>query len=115
VLAKGPVLELGPDFLLADLSGQPSLPAAPAPARAAAAAPPPRPLPAPDDATAATVPGPMSLEEVGKQHILSVLESCGGVIEGPRGAARLLGLQPSTLRSRLKKLGLQQRPSRATP
>jgi hypothetical protein len=36
---------------------------------------------------------------------------CAWVIEGPNGAARLLGLQPSTLRSRLKKLGLQQRPS----
>jgi formate hydrogenlyase transcriptional activator len=28
------------------------------------------------------------------------------VIEGPRGAAQILGLHPNTLRSRLKKLGI---------
>jgi formate hydrogenlyase transcriptional activator len=30
------------------------------------------------------------------------------VIEGPRGAAQLLGLHPNTLRSRMKKLGLHR-------
>jgi DNA-binding NtrC family response regulator len=29
-----------------------------------------------------------------------------GVIEGSRGAARILGLRPNTLRSRFKKLGV---------
>ena len=114
VLAKGPVLELGPDFLLAAQGGQPSV--APAVAAAVAIAPTPSSPPAsPTDAAVPGARGPASLDDVSKQHILSVLERCGGVIEGPRGAAYLLGLQPSTLRSRLKKLGLQPRPSRAAP
>jgi len=28
------------------------------------------------------------------------------VVDGPRGAAKILGLHPNTLRSRMKKLGL---------
>ena len=50
------------------------------------------------------------LEEVDRRHILHVLESSGWRVEGPRGAARLLGLRPSTLRSRMRKLGIS-RPS----
>jgi formate hydrogenlyase transcriptional activator len=57
---------------------------------------------------------PTKLDDVRRQHILSALERCNWVIEGPHGAARLLGMQPSTLRSQLKKLDLQQRPARAT-
>ena len=38
-------------------------------------------------------------------HILAVLGQTNWVIEGPRGAAAILGLHPNTLRSRLKKLG----------
>jgi formate hydrogenlyase transcriptional activator len=30
------------------------------------------------------------------------------VIEGPHGAARILNLQPNTLRSRMKKMGLKR-------
>ena len=41
-----------------------------------------------------------------REHIRRVLEMCGGRIDGPRGAARLLGLKTSTLRSRMEKLGL---------
>ncbi len=110
VLAKGPVLELGPDFPLAAADGQGSAPGATAAVPAIAPTPSISPAPAADDALAPGAPGPISLAEIGKQHILSILERCGGVIEGPRGAARLLGLQPSTLRSPLKKLGLQPRP-----
>ena len=47
-----------------------------------------------------------TLEEVERQHILTVLEQVNGVIAGPKGAAARLGLNPSTLRSRLKKLGI---------
>jgi transcriptional regulator with GAF, ATPase, and Fis domain len=36
------------------------------------------------------------------------LEQCNWVVEGPRGAAKVLGLQPSTLRSRMKKLGIRR-------
>jgi formate hydrogenlyase transcriptional activator len=48
-----------------------------------------------------------SLQDVERAHILRVLEETNGVIEGPRGAARILGLHPNTLRFRLQKLGIQ--------
>ncbi len=51
-----------------------------------------------------------SLEEIEKGHILKVLGQTRWVIEGPRGAADMLGLHPNTLRSRLKKLGLSRPP-----
>jgi PAS domain S-box-containing protein len=47
-----------------------------------------------------------SLESVQKQHILAVLERTGWVIEGDNGAARALDMHPSTLRYRMKKLGI---------
>jgi len=51
---------------------------------------------------------PPSLEDVERRHILAVLDQTGGVIEGPRGAARILNLHPNTLRSRMKKLGIRR-------
>lgn len=53
---------------------------------------------------------PYSLESVERAHILQVLQETHGVIEGPRGAAKILNLHPNTLRSRMKKLGIE-RPS----
>jgi PAS domain S-box-containing protein len=47
-----------------------------------------------------------SLEVVERRHIIEVLVQTNWVIDGPRGAARILGLHPNTLRSRLKKLGI---------
>jgi formate hydrogenlyase transcriptional activator len=47
-----------------------------------------------------------SLEEVVRHHILEVLQETGGLIEGPNGAARILELKPSTLRGRMRKLGI---------
>jgi transcriptional regulator with GAF, ATPase, and Fis domain len=47
-----------------------------------------------------------TLEEVQRQHILRVLALTQGRIYGPGGAAALLGLKPSTLQSRMKKLGI---------
>jgi formate hydrogenlyase transcriptional activator len=47
-----------------------------------------------------------SLETVERAHILQVLRDTKGVIEGPRGAAKILSLHPNTLRSRMKKLGI---------
>jgi formate hydrogenlyase transcriptional activator len=49
-----------------------------------------------------------SLENVERNHILQVLKETGGVIEGPRGAAKILNLHPNTLRSRMKKLGIER-------
>jgi transcriptional regulator with GAF, ATPase, and Fis domain len=48
----------------------------------------------------------ISLQEYEKQYISEVLQHTKGVIYGPNGAAKILGLKPSTLQSRLKKLGI---------
>jgi transcriptional regulator with GAF, ATPase, and Fis domain len=47
-----------------------------------------------------------SFEAISRQHILNVLEQCKWVIEGANGAANILNMQPSTLRYRMKKLGI---------
>jgi formate hydrogenlyase transcriptional activator len=52
---------------------------------------------------------PLSLEEVERRHILSVLEHTHWVINGEKGAATILGIHPSTLRSRMDKLGIVRR------
>jgi transcriptional regulator with GAF, ATPase, and Fis domain len=52
-------------------------------------------------------PGPRSLEDVERQHIVETLERTRGVIGGKGGAAEILGLPTSTLRNRMKKLGLK--------
>jgi formate hydrogenlyase transcriptional activator len=49
---------------------------------------------------------PLTLAENERERIRRVLELSGGTIDGPRGAARMLGLKASTLRSRMEKLGL---------
>jgi formate hydrogenlyase transcriptional activator len=51
------------------------------------------------------------LEEVERDHILQVLKQNAWQIKGERGVAAILGLNPSTLRSRMKKLGIT-RPER---
>ena len=52
-----------------------------------------------------------SLEEVERGHILVVLEKTGWRVSGEKGAARILGLNPTTLEARMKKLGIA-RPTR---
>jgi transcriptional regulator of acetoin/glycerol metabolism len=49
-----------------------------------------------------------TLEALEKQHILKVLKSTGWRISGPKGASNILGLNPSTLRFRMKKLGIRK-------
>ncbi len=49
-----------------------------------------------------------TLDEVEHDHILYVLEQCGWKIRGLNGAARILGLNESTLRFRMKKLNIQK-------
>jgi transcriptional regulator with GAF, ATPase, and Fis domain len=47
-----------------------------------------------------------TLEVVERNYILTVLQQTGWVITGPRGAAKILELNPSTLRNRMKKIGI---------
>ena len=47
------------------------------------------------------------LDETIAHHISSVLEITGGKINGADGAAELLGVNPSTLRNRMRKLGIR--------
>jgi len=49
-----------------------------------------------------------SLYEIEKDHILHVLQFTNWRIEGDNGAARILDMNPSTLRSRMRKLGIQK-------
>jgi formate hydrogenlyase transcriptional activator len=56
---------------------------------------------------------PLALTDVQRAHIQRVLQSTHWRIEGASGAARILGLCPSTLRTRMRKLGIH-RPAAAT-
>ena len=47
-----------------------------------------------------------SLEDMERQYILSVLKSTRNRIKGPQGAAEVLQMKPSTLYSRMRKLGI---------
>ena len=85
ILARGPVLEVDPELTAAT-------PAAPAP-----------------DTEASPGAGlDAVLETTERAHILAALEQSGGVIDGPRGAARLLKVHANTLRSRMEKLGIKR-------
>jgi transcriptional regulator with GAF, ATPase, and Fis domain len=50
----------------------------------------------------------LKLADVEKEHIRSVLESTGWRIRGIAGAADRLGLRPTTLETRMAKLGLSR-------
>jgi formate hydrogenlyase transcriptional activator len=93
VLSRGGVLEVGGDFLPPPAAEAPSPPASqvvPMPAGAA--------IPASNG----------TLEDIERAHIAATLDRTGWIIEGPRGAARILDMHPNTLRSRMKKLGLER-------
>jgi formate hydrogenlyase transcriptional activator len=61
-------------------------------------------LPAPAPTPADDV---VTLDEAERRHILRALERTGGVLAGPKGAAALLGVNRSTLWSRMRKLGIE--------
>jgi transcriptional regulator with GAF, ATPase, and Fis domain len=84
ILSPGPDLVLGPDLL---------------PAAATQL----RPAPPVD-----TAPPRLALEDVEREHIVAVLRHTNWRIDGPSGAARLLAMAPSTLRSRMQRLGIQR-------
>jgi transcriptional regulator with PAS, ATPase and Fis domain len=60
------------------------------------------------NSTAPAVNHSRSLEATERKHIESVLASTNWVIEGPKGAAEILKMNPSTLRSRMRRLGMQR-------
>ncbi len=98
VIERAIILSTGPEFRV-----PPAMLAAPVPAPAAAKAAMPPVAPSP-----ATAVAPGSLVDVEREHILTVLQQTNWRIDGPRGAATILNLNPSTLRSRLKKLAIQR-------
>jgi formate hydrogenlyase transcriptional activator len=93
VLARGPQLEIAPE-LLAQVVAPP-----PEAARGA--------TPAPLEFTRAEA---ITLEEAERRHIEETLGRTGWVIEGERGAAAVLDMSASTLRSRMRKLGVRRPP-----
>jgi formate hydrogenlyase transcriptional activator len=51
-------------------------------------------------------PNSEDLDSIQRAHIVKVLDRCGWKVKGPGNAAERLGLNPSTLRARMKKLGI---------
>jgi DNA-binding NtrC family response regulator len=49
-----------------------------------------------------------TIAQMERDHILSVLRQCKGRVSGPGGAAELLNLPASTLKSKMKKLGIEK-------
>lgn len=49
-----------------------------------------------------------TLGDIERSHILNILQEVDWKIQGPGGAAHLLGLNPSTLRARIRKLGIKR-------
>jgi len=56
----------------------------------------------------------LSLDEAQRRHILKVVEMAKGRIRGAGGAAELLGVKPTTLRSRMQRLGIDPKVLRST-
>ena len=50
----------------------------------------------------------LTLEEVDKKHIISILKKTGWRVSGKSGAAQILGIKPTTLEARMKKLGIKR-------
>ncbi|MFN0060343.1 MAG: sigma 54-interacting transcriptional regulator [Planctomycetota bacterium] len=84
VIERAVILSEGPELELRDFSAQPN-----------------------SKVAAATT---STLEEIERQHIISVLEQVHWRVSGAQGAATILGLKPTTLEARMKKLGIR-RPS----
>jgi len=87
VLCQGAVLELDEDLLPVAAAGSGNTAGETPPGRSAALA---------------------TLEEMERSHILAALERTGWLIEGPKGAAKMLALHPNTLRSRMDKLAIKR-------
>jgi DNA-binding NtrC family response regulator len=55
---------------------------------------------------------PETLRDAERAHIIGVLERCAWTLEGRGQAADRLGLRPSTLRNRMRKLDIRRPPGR---
>ncbi len=95
VLSRGPILKLGADLLPAGSGGMASTDEVAG-------------LGLDNHQSHDVIGDPSSLEQVERRHIQSVLQKTDWVIEGERGAAKILDLHPNTLRSRMKKLGIER-------
>jgi formate hydrogenlyase transcriptional activator len=94
VLSVGPTLRLGRDLMpVAASTKSKEAPEMDASAHRHADLESPKPLP--------------TLDEVDRNHILAALQHAGGIVDGPKGAARILNLHPNTLRHRMDKLGIK--------
>jgi formate hydrogenlyase transcriptional activator len=97
ILARGPTLEIGIDQLDVASAAEPA---------------------AGDDTSSGVATGvagrdaqgrpTRSLADTQRSHILEALRATSWVIDGDAGAAQRLGLKPSTLRHRMKKLGIER-------
>jgi PAS domain S-box-containing protein len=53
-------------------------------------------------------PGASKLDDVERDHIIETLNKTGWKVSGEKGAAKILGLNPTTLEARMKKLGIKR-------
>jgi transcriptional regulator with GAF, ATPase, and Fis domain len=60
------------------------------------------------ESTGKNVSGSRHLEDIERDHIVKTLKQAAWRIKGNKGGAALLGINPSTLRSRMKKLGIKR-------
>lgn len=89
ILSPGPDLLLGPEIVPASATNLTANGSAPVEPRQAT--------------------GPaFTLEQAERQHIIATLKQVQWRIDGPQGAAQILGVPASTLRSRMKKLAIQR-------
>lgn len=98
ILSNGPTLEIDPEVFASAAAARATSAGPPAPSGSERAR--------PTAAGAGPTPPFESLESSTRNHILAALEESGWVIDGPRGAASILGLHSNTLRSRMKKLDI---------
>lgn len=49
------------------------------------------------------------LDDVEREHIIAVLEKTNWKVSGEKGAAKILGLNPTTLEARMKKMGIERK------
>ena len=102
VLASGLVLSVDPAFL-------PRTPALGDLSHTSSAKPPKADPPIAENSARSTETFFPSLEHMERDHILAALNRTAGVIDGPKGAARILNLHPNTLRSKMSKLGIDRK------